>query len=139
MAVTPKTNPAPSEPSASGGSGSDTPAGDQSARRGAEFKGRRLAIGANVALTVVLATAVVVLVQWLAFYRTAKLDLTDTGVNSLTNGTEQLLGGLDQRIRLTSMYFQTELEEENQKKYRNRIGDLMELYQAANRSKVEIE
>ena len=125
MAVTPKANP--------------TAAGDQSARRGAEFKGRRLAIGANVALTVVLATAVVVLVQWLAFYRTAKLDLTDTGVNSLTNGTEQLLGGLDQRIRLTSMYFQTDLEEENQKKYRNRIGDLLELYQAANRSKVEIE
>lgn len=106
---------------------------------GADFGGRHLWIGANVVLGVLIATAIVVLAQWGAFRKNVKFDLTNTGVNSLTPGTEKLIQGLDQKIRLTGMYFQTDLEAEDQAKYRRKVEDLLALYQSANRSLVETE
>ncbi|MEE9295668.1 MAG: Gldg family protein [Phycisphaerae bacterium] len=109
------------------------------AQGGKDFKGRHLVIGANVAISIVVATAIVALVQWAAYYKYAKADLTDQGVNSLTPGTERLIGGLDRKVHLTSMYFQTDLEEEDQAKYRLKVNDLLGLYQSVNRSMIEYQ
>jgi len=105
----------------------------------ANFKGRHLAIGGNVAFSIVAVLAIVVLMQWGSYYASGKADLTDSGVNSLSEGTERLLDGLDEKIRLTSMYFETDLEEPDQIKYRTKVADLLGLYQGANRSKIEVD
>ncbi len=106
---------------------------------GADFRGRHFTIGANVVVTVIVATAIVVLLQWGSYYASGQYDLTQTGVNSLSAGTERLLEGLEQKVRLTSLYFETDLEEEDQEKYRSKIEDLLELYQSTNRTKVEVD
>ena len=105
-------------------------------RNDADFRGRHFAIGTNVIVTIVAVVAIAVFLQWGAFYKSTKFDLTDSGVNSLTPGTEKLLTSVDQKIRLTSLYFQTDLETEDQAKYRAKIGDLAALYQGANRSQI---
>jgi len=105
----------------------------------ADFKGRHLAIGGNVVFSIVVVLAIVALLQAGAYYAAGKVDLTDSGVNSLSEGTERLLDGLDEKVRLTSLYFQTDLEDQDQVKYRTKISDLLELYQSANRSMIEVE
>ncbi len=111
---------------------SPTPAADQ-------FQGRHLAIGANVLFSVVVATAIAGILQWGGYRKHAKIDLTDSSVNSLAPWTEQLFGGLEQKIRLTSMYFETDIEDEDQAKYRTKVNDLVALYQSVNPSKVEVD
>ena len=108
------------------------------AARAADFKRRHYTIGANVAVSVLAATAIVVVLQWGSYYASGQYDLTESGVNSLSPGTERLLEGLDEKVRLTSLYFQTDLEEEDQSKYRTKINDLLDLYQSTNRSQVEV-
>ena len=106
--------------------------------RAADFKRRHYTIGANVAVSVLAATAIVVVLQWGSYYASGQYDLTESGVNSLSPGTERLLEGLDEKVRLTSLYFQTDLEEDDQSKYRTKINDLLNLYQSTNRSQVEV-
>jgi hypothetical protein len=60
-------------------------------------------------------------------------------VNSLSQATENLLRGLDQEIRLTSLYFETDVEEEDQPRYRRAVEDLLGLYAATNRTKISAE
>lgn len=108
-------------------------------RNDADFRGRHFAIGTNVIVTIVAVVAIAVFLQWGAFHKSTKFDLTDSGVNSLTPGTEKLLKSVDQNIRLTSLYFQTDLETEDQAKYRAKVGDLAALYQGANRSRISFD
>ena len=60
-----------------------------------DFKGRHFIIGTNVAISIIMAIAIVGLVQWGSYYKYAKADLTDHGVNSLTPGTERLVAERD--------------------------------------------
>jgi len=106
---------------------------------GLRFKGRRLVVGANVALAVVLVIALAGVLQWGAYRLGGKADWTSSSVNSLSGGTQGLLDGLDQPVRITAAYFETDLEEEDQAKYRGAIADLISLYQIENRSKIEID
>lgn len=103
-----------------------------------DFSGRHLVIGTNVLLSVVIALAIVVLAQWVSFKKSTRFDLTSSRLNSLTVGTERLLDGLDQKVHLTSLYFETDLEDEDQARYRQRMDDLLNLYQRTNPSMVEI-
>ncbi|NOX57248.1 MAG: hypothetical protein GXP29_00120 [Planctomycetes bacterium] len=96
-------------------------------------------VGFNVFLMVVLAVALVGGLQWIGLTRLGRVDLTSSGVNSLTEPTEQLLKGLDQKVRLTSLYFETDLENEDQDRYRSAVNDLLGLYRVSNRSKIEFE
>ncbi len=107
--------------------------------KGTDFGGRQLAIGANVAVATLLVVAIVVVLQWGGYRFAGKSDWTQSGVNSLSEGTRSLLGGLDQNVRITSAYFQTDLEAESQAKFRQAVADLIDLYQIENRSKVEID
>ena len=103
----------------------------------ADFSGRHLVIGGNVVISIIVVAAIVGLAQWISFHRSTKFDLTSSGLNSLTPGTERLVGGLEQKVTLTNLYFETDLEEEDQSKYRRRIDDLVSLYQGINPSMVE--
>ena len=100
---------------------------------------RRWLIGGNVAAALVLAATVVVFAQLIAFKAPRRWDMTSSGVNSLSEGSENLLRGLDQNVRLTSLYFETDREEEDQPQYRRTVRDLIGLYEATNRSKVRSE
>jgi hypothetical protein len=87
-----------------------------------------------------LATAaligIVTFIQYFAYQWTAKWDMTSTGINSLSEASERLLKNLDAPIRLTSLYFRTDPEPEDQQNYRRAIDDLLGLYAATNRTKV---
>lgn len=101
--------------------------------------GRRLLIGTNVLLATALALGVVVISQVIAFNMPVRYDMTSSGVNSLSDGTENLLGTLESNVRLTSLYFETDREEQDQPRYRRAVEDLLNLYEANNRSKVSME
>jgi hypothetical protein len=97
---------------------------------------RRMVVGANVAVSVALAVGITVVLQVMAFNAPGRWDMTSSGINSLTSATERLLGDLDGTVRLTSLYFETELEEEDQPRYRRAVDDLLKLYQSVNRPHV---
>lgn len=99
--------------------------------------GRRMMLGTNVIVSVALVVAIVVVVQAIAFDKTFRFDMTSSAVNSLGEGTENLLNSLDTNITLTSLYFETDREDEDQPRYRRAIDDLLDLYEATNRAKVK--
>lgn len=98
--------------------------------------GRRFVIGLNVMLMTALAVGLTVAVQALAYQWPKRWDMTSTSVNSLSSGTESLLRNLKTNVTLTSLYFQTDIEEEDQPRYRQAVDNLLALYQSTNRSYV---
>lgn len=100
---------------------------------------RRLLVGTNVAAGIVLVAGIVVVVQAIAFQAAPRWDMTSSRVNSLSEGTENLLRGLDSNIRLTSLYFESDLDEEDQQRYRTAAKNLIDLYESSHRSKISTE
>ncbi|HNQ24169.1 MAG TPA: Gldg family protein [Phycisphaerae bacterium] len=99
--------------------------------------GRRVLVGTNVLVAVVLLAGVVGVLQWVfAQAVPVRADMTSSGVNSLSDGTERLVRKLDTNLRLTSFYFETDREDEDQPKYRQAVADLLRLYEGLNRGKV---
>ncbi len=96
-------------------------------------------VGLNVVLMVALSVALVAGLQWLGMTRLGRVDITASGINSLTAPTEALLKGIDQKVTLTSLYFKTDIENKDQDRYRSTVDDLLELYRVSNRSKIEFE
>lgn len=101
--------------------------------------GRRFMVGTNVIIATVLVAAIVIVAQAIAFSVPKRWDMTSTGVNSLSKGSENLLRSLDQNVRLTSLYFETDREDQDQPRYRRAAEDLLDLYEANNRAKVTAE
>src|SRR3990172_1554255 len=97
--------------------------------------GRRMLVGTNVVVVTLVVVGIVVVAQ-LSAYDSARWDMTSSGVNSLSEGTENLLRSLDQNVRLTSLYFETDREDEDQQRYRRAAQNLLDLYEATNRGKV---
>lgn len=114
------------------GSGSGgAPAGDS---------GKKARVGANVALATALVVAIVAVLQAVAFTAPPmRADMTQSRANSLGEGTKSLLRALDGDITLTSLYFETDLEDEDQKLYRQTVDDLLGLYQSMNRPRVRVD
>jgi predicted transcriptional regulator len=100
--------------------------------------GRRMLVGTNVAVAILIVAAICVVAQLFA-YDSSRWDMTSSGVNSLGEGTENLLRGLSQNVRLTSLYFETDREDEDQQRYRRAAQNLLDLYEATNRGKVTAE
>ena len=100
--------------------------------------GRRMLVGTNVAVAILIVAAICVVAQLFA-YDSSRWDMTSSGVNSLGEGTENLLRGLGQNVRLTSLYFETDREDEDQQRYRRAAQNLLDLYEATNRGKVTAE
>lgn len=117
---------------------SKVPSAGPTGPTGAAGAGRRVLIGTNVAFTVIAAAVVVVFLQWAAS-KGGYVDMTRSSVNSLSEPTERLLKNLEPNVRITSLYFQNPIEEEDQAKYRNAVSDLLALYAATNRSKITTE
>ncbi|MFQ5414286.1 MAG: Gldg family protein [Phycisphaerae bacterium] len=99
--------------------------------------GRRMVVGTNVGVAIALAAGIVIVLQLLAWRSHARADMTSSGVNSISDGTEHLLRGLDTGVTLTSLYFETDREEEDQHRYRQAVDDLLSLYEATNRARVK--
>lgn len=101
---------------------------------------QRMKIGANVTLATIFVIAIVAVMQTIAFsIPGARLDMTSTQINSLSDATENLLRNLDTNVRLTSLYFETDLEDEDQPLYRRTVKDLLGLYESTQRSKVTMD
>lgn len=98
--------------------------------------GAHWAVGLNVVLMVVLAVAFAGGLQWIGYSYSTRADLTSSGVNSLTDATKNMLADLQGNVTLTSMYFKTDLEDEDQDRFRSTVDDLLELYRATNRTKI---
>lgn len=98
---------------------------------------RRLLYGLNVAITTVLAFALVAIVVWAAGRFGGRTDWTSSGVNSLNPRSVQLLERLSQPITITGIY-STVLKDLRpiDEKHRARVGDLLDLYQTAGKGKV---
>ncbi|MCH7703550.1 MAG: Gldg family protein [Planctomycetes bacterium] len=97
---------------------------------------RRLLMGTNVAVSIALLVGLVTVIQVLAFSFPIRWDMTSTGVNSLGEGTENMLAALEMNVRITSLYFETDRETEEQSGYRQSVADLIALYEATNRTRV---
>ncbi len=105
-----------------------------------QSSGKRLKIGANVTIATLFVVGIVVVLQTIAFSLPgARLDMTSTRINSLSDATEKLLSNLDTHVRLTSLYFETDLEEEDQPLYRRTVKDLLGLYESTQRSKITMD
>lgn len=98
---------------------------------------RRLVYGLNVGITIVLAVALLAIVVWAAGAYGKQIDVTRTGLNSLSPRTVQLLEKLDQPITITGLY-STALKEVRPyaEKRRKRVADLLDLYETAAGGKV---
>ncbi len=104
--------------------------------------GSSFVIGLNVVLMIVLAVALVAGVQWIAYAYSStatRFDLTGTGINSLTEPTVKAVESLNKPVTLTSLYYKTDLETEDQKRYRSTVEDLLELYRATNRGEITVQ
>ena len=71
--------------------------------------GRRMVLGTNVLVGTALVIGIVVVLQLLAYQIPKRWDMTRSGVNSLGEGTENLLHALTINVTLTSLYFETAL------------------------------
>lgn len=98
---------------------------------------RRMEIGLNVALTVVLAAALVVGVNWFATLKHLRADVATFGSFGLSDRTRSILAGVNDDVRITTVYLSTEPD-----KARERFIDRLmsygdELTLASNRVTVE--
>jgi len=100
---------------------------------------KRWLLGTNVFVATLLVVGIVVVVQVMAYNTGKKWDMTSSGINSLSEGTENLLNHLEENVRLTSLYFETDRETEDQPRYRRAVDDLLGLYAATNRAKITSE
>ncbi len=109
------------------------------AKSSASADGRKLWVGANVLFMTLVAIGLVGALQYLGVSLPMRWDMTSSALNSLSDGSENLVRGLDKNVRLTSLYFKTDLEEEDQQRYRQAVENLLTLYESNNRSKVRAE
>lgn len=101
--------------------------------------GKRFLVGTNVVFATVLVLGIVVMAQMIAYAVPLRVDMTSSRINSLSEGTENLLRNLEQNVRITSLYFETDREEKDQPRYRQGAQNLIELYEATNRGKITAE
>ena len=83
--------------------------------------GRRIAIGLNVTLTVLLAAALVVVANWLGSVRHFRADAASFGGQGLSERTRTVLTGLNTDVNITTAY----LSEETGKSRDKYLGRLM--------------
>ena len=106
-----------------------------------QFAARRWTVGTMVTVSIIFAAALMILVQFMAFRAqgSMKWDWTSSGINSLNVGTRGVLDSLGERkVYLTSLYLETDIETDAQRKFRRAVDDLLRLYQAEKPSSIEI-
>jgi len=110
---------------------------DKTTERAGTSAARRVKFGSNVLVATLIVIGIVCVVQAIAYsVPGARIDMTSSQINSLSEATEHLLKTLEQPVTLTSLYFETDLEEKDQPLYRRAVDDLIKLYESTARSKV---
>ncbi|MGE0479080.1 MAG: Gldg family protein [Phycisphaerae bacterium] len=97
---------------------------------------RRIAYGANVLLSSLLAFALLVVVVILSGRFDAQADLTSGGANSLSPATRQMLASLDQDVTITGLYAVLSEYQKFAQKRKDTVRDLLTLYEQAGRGRV---
>lgn len=97
---------------------------------------RRIVFGLTAALNTVLAIAVLVLAVWLADTYRRQVDLTRSGVNSLSPRTTQLVSGLKTDVRISGVYTVLSEYQKFAQKRRDMVADLLKLYEGAGHGRV---
>ncbi|MCB9858352.1 MAG: DUF1905 domain-containing protein [Phycisphaerales bacterium] len=82
--------------------------------------GRRFAIGANVALSIVVATALLIAINWIASLKHWRKDLATVGNYGLSDRTRTILDGAKDEIALSIVYEPND-KDKNQREYINRL------------------
>ncbi|MBU0638192.1 MAG: Gldg family protein [Planctomycetes bacterium] len=97
---------------------------------------RRLVYGVNVAVSSILALLLLILAVYVAGRFKGQVDLTSSGMNSLSPRTVRLLRGLEQDVTITAIYtVLTEYDKIAQKR-QDTVRDLLSLYESASRGRV---
>jgi len=86
----------------------DAPARNRENEGDASQAPPRMAIGLNVALTVALALALVVLVNWFASLKYVRADAASFGSFGLSQRTRTILDGLESEVRVTTAYLSSD-------------------------------
>lgn len=84
--------------------------------------GRRFAIGANVALSIVVATALLIAINWIASLKHWRKDLATVGNYGLSDRTRTILDGAKDEIALSIVYEPND-KDKNQREYINRLQE----------------
>lgn len=98
---------------------------------------RRIVFGLKLVVDVALALGVAALVVWAAGRYGGQVDLTSSGLNSLSPRTMKLLRGLDTDVTITGMYtlLASDIRQFAEKRYQ-RVADLLDLYDSAGGARV---
>lgn len=91
---------------------------------------RRIVYGLNVAVTIILACGVLTLAVYLSTRFRTQLDVTRSGINSLSPRTVQLVRKLDQNVTITALYTVLSEYDTLAQKRQRRVGDLLNLYES---------
>lgn len=97
---------------------------------------RRVLFLSNVILTTALFAAVVIMAVYFSGRYGGQLDLTATGINSLSPATRELLRNVDEPIRITAFYAVLSDVQKFAQKHKDMVKDLLALYEAQNRGKI---
>jgi hypothetical protein len=97
---------------------------------------RHVVFGLNALVQVAVAAVLVVGVVWLAGRPQWQVDTTRSGVNSLSPRTRQLLGQLDQNVRITAVFPEPDKRNTLALKRRGQIRDQLDLYERAGGGRV---
>ena len=97
---------------------------------------RRVLYGANAIIQTALVLAVVGGVVYFAQHYKQQVDLTHSGVNSLSPRTTQLLERLPEDITITAIYTVLSKYDERAQKRWDRVQDLLALYESAGHGRI---
>lgn len=89
---------------------------------------RRIVYGLNVALQAVIAIAILIFAIYIAQRFNKQIDLTRSGVNSLSQSSRQLLRGLEQPIKITALYGTSRKKDTEGEAQIGQLRDLLLLY-----------
>lgn len=92
---------------------------------------RRFVYGLNVALQIVIAAGLLVGVIYASTRVGGQMDLTSSGVNSLSPRTVNLLKGLKENLRVTAIYTVLSEYDKKAQKRQDQVRDLLALYEGA--------
>lgn len=93
-----------------------------SRRADAMTRGRKIAVGANVVVSVVAAAALLVAVNWICSLKNVRRDLASAGNYGLSDRTKRVIEAADADIQLSAVYPPNE-EDAKQQEYNQRLQD----------------
>ncbi|MBL8879567.1 MAG: Gldg family protein [Phycisphaerales bacterium] len=97
---------------------------------------RRILFLSNAILTTSLLTAVVIMAVHFAGRFGGQIDLTATGVNSLSAASRELVRSVNEPIRITAFYTVISDVQKFAQKHKDMVKDLLALYESQNRGKI---